>query len=54
MIFERGGRRVGNDDGNMIEIEICVPMNPVLMNDRNVGYPCNHSGCESMLLHCLD
>lgn len=42
MIFERGRRWAGN-----------VLMNPVEMNDWNVGYPCNQSGCKSILSHYL-
>ena len=46
--FKSGGRQAGNDYMKKNEIEI-----PVLMNDVNIGYPCNHSGCKLMLLHYL-
>ncbi len=42
MIFGRGRRWAGN-----------VWMNPVSMNDWNVGYTCYQSGCESMRWHYL-
>jgi hypothetical protein len=42
MIVGRGQRFAGN-----------VLMNPVSMNDMNVGYTCNQSGCELMRSHFL-
>lgn len=42
MIFGRGRRWAAN-----------VLMIPVSMDDWNVGYTCNQSGCESMMSHYL-